>query len=635
MTTKPARSSRWRINKSSVLVVEGAQILRALEKVAGTIGLKSDHKVRFATNTNGSFFEPDSKLISIGAGDLFTEAPMPAENFDVLVGKTLHEMGHVLNNTDGVWDGCKSRLDSYLYRPPGSGGITEKEWSLFQKFVNIGEDIIIDHHLALNANLNDYYNSALDWALQGKREPRLNNLLELWIEYALCRNAQIMFKVPAELVEAMQLLMQLSVRLHSGKMYSRYMDYVDIWTKVRQLVLEPPELQSMMDQQADDQQEQDGESPDVPDMPNIPGGEGTQSDQSQDSSQEESGEEDGDDGEKEPEGAEDGAGEGAEETKDGDDVEGSSGAGAGDDDDSGATGADSGDAGEPVDDFPAPLNSSPTPIADDLARQIEEAIESESDDITEEVEAAFNELGYEPVHDAERQIIRSHETQTPKVVPDNQLRKRLERILTIRKALQSRITHGELTGRLDMRKLHRSQTDERIFKERYRFPDGFPNARILIDMSGSIRERQAEEILAASGALSGVVKCQVWAYNCRSTVQLIRLDDGKVIHTMRSDGNTPSGLALVGVSLGMKRGGLIVHLTDGEHNTGYGPGEATQVLAKRGIDAVHLIWGSGDRYEKAYVGLPHMMLERGLAEFPEALYNILVSKLNLERLGAK
>jgi hypothetical protein len=80
----------------------------------------------------------------------------------------------------------------------------------------------------------------------------------------------------------------------------------------------------------------------------------------------------------------------------------------------------------------------------------------------------------------------------------------------------------------------------------------------------------------------------------------------------------------------MKKGGLIIHLTDGEHNVEYGPAEATHVLDKKGIRAIHLLWG---KQEGPYEGLPCKILSGGLSEFPEALYWILVQQLKLEGLG--
>jgi hypothetical protein len=97
-------------------------------------------------------------------------------------------------------------------------------------------------------------------------------------------------------------------------------------------------------------------------------------------------------------------------------------------------------------------------------------------------------------------------------------------------------------------------------------------------------------------------------------------------------GNTPSGIALVGVAETLKPGGLIIHLTDGEHNVEFGPAEATQVLDRKGINAIHLLWG---KKEGPYEGLACKVLNNGLAEFPDALYWILVQQLGLAGLAER
>ena len=194
--------------------------------------------------------------------------------------------------------------------------------------------------------------------------------------------------------------------------------------------------------------------------------------------------------------------------------------------------------------------------------------------------------------------------------------------------------HGEQYGRIDKRHLHRIGTDQRIFSLRYKFPDGFPNTRILIDLSGSMSGQEADEVLEAAGALQTLVNAEVWCYNhYDGKVNLVRMDEGKLIHTFKPDGQTPSGLAIVGVSLGMKKDGLIIHLTDGEHNAGQTPWTANWALKKHGINLVNLIWGNHTK-DYSLDGMSYRQLN-GLAEFPEALYQILVEQMKLVKIGGK
>jgi hypothetical protein len=288
--------------------------------------------------------------------------------------------------------------------------------------------------------------------------------------------------------------------------------------------------------------------------------------------------------------------------------------------------------GDEEDEFSTPMDSNTDPISQQLADDIQEAMVSDTEDITKQIYKEFEDAGFMSKNRGFL-ITRKHETRTIAIKPDAELCRRLERILTIRQRLQSRVMRGEAYGKLDMRKLHRSQTDQRIFKLKYRFPEGFPQTAILVDMSGSMSGEQAEEVIVAATSLSNVVRCQVWAYaQWSSEIAITRLDEGTITHGCRPEGNTPSGVALVAVCDTLKKGALIIHLTDGEHNVEFGPAEAMQLLNKRGINAVHLLWGE---HTELYNGLQYKQLTEGLGEFPEALYRILLEQLKLEGLVKK
>jgi hypothetical protein len=96
-------------------------------------------------------------------------------------------------------------------------------------------------------------------------------------------------------------------------------------------------------------------------------------------------------------------------------------------------------------------------------------------------------------------------------------------------------------------------------------------------------------------------------------------------------GGTPSGLAIVGVALGMKKNGLVIHLTDGDHNSGSSPAIAGKVLKDKGIGIVNVIWGTSNP-KPQYYGLPTVGI-RSIEQFPDALYGILMSQAKLEKLG--
>ena len=118
---------------------------------------------------------------------------------------------------------------------------------MFRAFVDIGEDIVIDHRLTSNVNLRDYYEAAMDKLFQGRRPPHLNNILEIWIEYALAHNDLILAEVPAVLKSAMSGLVALTDQLQEPMdrltgTRRRAELYSATWSDIRELVMHPPEL---------------------------------------------------------------------------------------------------------------------------------------------------------------------------------------------------------------------------------------------------------------------------------------------------------------------------------------------------------------------------------------------------------
>uniref|UniRef100_A0A6M3KMN9 von Willebrand domain containing protein n=1 Tax=viral metagenome TaxID=1070528 RepID=A0A6M3KMN9_9ZZZZ len=602
-----ARSDNWRINRSSIMAVEGAQLLKALRKVAGAVGLPKEYTIKFMSEKVGANIDFTKKEVVVGAGRLLTEAPLPADKMDVLVGLTLHEVGHYMVDTHRVMVGISS-----MHR------------LLFREFCNIGEDVVVESYVRSNPNLADYDKALCNWATMPVREAKGNKLLELWIEYGLVHkvNYEKMDKLPQEMKDAMGQLVALTGWLRRVPFWpERCAAYLKYWEQLEELITNPPELvePEMAKQDGGSRQEPKGSES---------GSESQYSDTPEDSDDKKNGE-DGT-GEQDSSGENGTKGE-TEKTDDGDKVDDNDSASSG----SGESGQDMGET-EAVDDT---LDRPLAPNEDDaisgkLAKEIENALETEQEDVTDEVLEMLDKawVGYN-IH-KQFPVIRSRETKTPLIKPDQLLRKKLERILTIRKRLQARTMHGERYGRIDKRHLHRVVTDQKVFSLRYKFPDGFPDTKILLDLSGSMCGREADEVLEAAGALQSVVNAEVWCYykSNNGIVKLIRVDDGKLIHQCVSDGGTPSGLAILGVSVGMKNGGLIVHLTDGQHNVGQSPWLAHWALKKRGVNLVNLVWGN--QYMTKYYDLDGMNVRRlhGLAEFPDALYGILVEQSKLGNL---
>ena len=355
-----SRSDNWRINKSSLMPVEGAQALKALQKVAGAAGLPSSFKVKFDANKAGSYNNLDDREISIGAGRIFNEAPIPAEKFDVLVGLTLHEVGHHLIGTSNVWQQIE-RLYSRNTDPQ------------MQKFVNIGEDIAIEARLARNPNLTDYGDALFNWATSMVREAKENKLMELWIEYGLLHRADKLLDLPPELDGPMAQLAAFTAWLKNEHGYAeRATAYSDYWESVKDAIKNPPKLPEPEKQDSLGEHE-DGTNQNEPEEQ----GEDGDNDSMENWGKEQTDETGSDESTDNPESAESGdsgSESGEEDAEDEKEVEG---------------------AGEEVDegDMETPYSRKPgDSIGQELEEAIEDAMESNSEDVTDEVLDQFKGL---------------------------------------------------------------------------------------------------------------------------------------------------------------------------------------------------------------------------------------------------
>lgn len=560
-----ARSDNWRINKSALMAVEGAQILRALQKVAGAMGLERGWKIKFLTNQEMAGIDFEKEEILIGAGDSFDSAPMSGERFDVLVGKMVHEVEHWMVESNKI---------------AGGEFLTERENQLYHSFCNIGEDVVIETCLA-GSCIAEYQKALLDHYLPKMRKAQSNRLLEVWIEYALAHKADVVTRLPDELVEAGMELVKLTTELRKEPpTYSRNFLYVQTWTKIKRVVMDPPKVEPQ--EQTQMEQEKQGEM-----------GSGAES-----KADEKENGENGEDG-IEPK-------EGEAETEMAPNV---------------SLGGD--------EELENPYEMEPVKeerMDKELEQEIDNALEKEIEDITGKVKKM-----YPNSPDSGAFILREREKTTPLLEPNRELAKRLGAIKTIRSRLQNRDLHGEKYGKIDKRHLHRAGTDQRVFVQRFKLPNGFPKTKILLDLSGSMRTKETHEVLEASGALKMVVEAEVWCYYRESEIRLVRLDEGKMVHIYESRGDTPSGNALLGLSVGMAKGELILHLTDGEYNIGIELLEADAMVRKNGVDIVHILWKDrGDRF----VGTNFRVIN-GIGEFPEALAQILMEQARLGGLKGR
>jgi len=553
-----ARSGNWRIRKSTIPAIEGANVLRVLGRFGGIVGV--NRPISF--NTEVSYLDTEKKDIHIQG--LFNTYPVDGEDMDVMVGFMLHEAMHLVRESDKVYE----RFRDVQSIKPGSP---------FWYFLNIGEDIHVDLEIRQSLpNLNEYVQKARDWAAKRKRAYRKDNLLETWCELELYGNKQALMDAPDEMLEPLQNLVELSNKIKLDGWGGRVGDYWNTWVLITDFVEnQHKEIQKDQKAQQNHPKQQKKDMPDKKDSkPEPPSSKSESEPQPQ---------KDMESGEPKPE-----------------------------------------PELEP-DYMPTPNANVTNTIDPELEKLIQDALEKETEDLTEEIGELLVESGTQLGNFT---IIQTVNKDGALLSPNNELVGKLKVVLSIKKRLQKRDLRGEVNGKIDTRKLHRAVMDGKCFKQRFKFPGSFPESAILLDLSGSMTTEQRQEVIMASCAMTALVKSKVYGYQERNRqVMVTRLDEGYKVRVETAGGNTPSGLALITTAKQLKRGGLVIHLTDGKHNKGISPYHTRPVIDKMGIDVVNVIWGDNATPD-AYDGMIIKSI-KGLAEFPSALQELLVEKLGI------
>ncbi|MGB9500126.1 MAG: vWA domain-containing protein [Dissulfuribacterales bacterium] len=162
-------SGYWRKNTSSIEASELANILRALNKVAGHIG-RNAGQVEWAGmshNTNGHIILDPSAMM----GDY----PVPTPKFDYLVGVVTHEAMHQTEWSDYLWKTVNENIPK----------MKMSEKIVFHKIIYTGENIYVDS-LADKSVLGLYTRIArkvtMERALQflGKKRISVDMLVHHW-----------------------------------------------------------------------------------------------------------------------------------------------------------------------------------------------------------------------------------------------------------------------------------------------------------------------------------------------------------------------------------------------------------------------------------------------------------------------
>jgi len=141
--TNQSLSDLWRENRSKDAGTDLASILDGARIIAQSLNPKTE--VTFAGIDTAN---TDRKEIALSSKILGSEYPVPGDVVDVLLGMTVHEVGHTLFSEN------KALFMSKLERKAGAYYSTDHE--TFSHLVNLFEDIYIDHTMTAYPGYRDY-----------------------------------------------------------------------------------------------------------------------------------------------------------------------------------------------------------------------------------------------------------------------------------------------------------------------------------------------------------------------------------------------------------------------------------------------------------------------------------------------
>ncbi len=234
-----------------------------------------------------------------------------------------------------------------------------------------------------------------------------------------------------------------------------------------------------------------------------------------------------------------------------------------------------------------------------------------------------------------------------RIKSDPVLVSRLRRIFRIQRSFRSRrysYNRGLVVGKIDGRRLFRYAIDGRFFrKKEYLYSDNTMNMAILVDGSASMtgglpgggKEWTKTERIFVSlfEAVKGTGnRLDIFSYYERAGVcEVNMLAYGNKLFTVRPNGRTPTGQAIVATAMKMPKDKrrLIVHLTDGEPNCGISVQTALEFCDKEGVDVVTIGTYSD---EKTKIALENQYQDRAILVdsldlFPARLEEVLKARL--------
>jgi len=556
MTT--SLSDSWRQNKSANRVVELANSLRSLRKVIGSL---NPEKCTVTYNSGGaqSFNDRTGKLIAIDPTYALKSTPIDGNDFDVLVGLSVHEAMHTI--VDSIKIICDNENMPKDIITPATIAV-------------LGEEIYCDGYAKRHYNIpNKYVNIA-------RNAHRVDVPIESWRKILLSWMNVSLYdilappNIPILTRKALIILIPASVDLY-GNDYNtneRTTIYRNLAYKLQNVVAsENKAVQDTLDKITKDgtsktgswaQRLATGDGLDELVTESARAGEPSTSDENMPSANE-------------------------------------SGAGMPMHPNVSAGGA-MGIEAEPMvtGEGIVPLHSNGV-ISSKLNTEISKALELDSEDITNQLKTMVKELNIPVYKNRIPVTILSNADTAIQVDFNKKLYDQLRWLDRLKNNIGKKILHHEERGRVDRAALYRAPIDGKVFRVTRQLPKQDINISVLLDASNSMKS--STQVYDAAYTIHKVLpKVPIYSYSQDTTgVNITKHTVGNKFHKVKLGDTTPTGIAIL-ATLNNHPKSLLFVFTDGASNKGIDPNDVFDIVPQEYPKAkiVYVVYRPGSRRQQ-------------------------------------
>lgn len=273
----------------------------------------------------------------------------------------------------------------------------------------------------------------------------------------------------------------------------------------------------------------------------------------------------------------------------------------------------------------------------ELSRRIEVSLsDKDENDITPLIEVVTGEVVTELL---ETRFWNS--TMPCKKKPDPLLVRRLKRIFEAQVSKTPRMNRGLYSGKLDGRRLYRAPLNGRVFKQKEITIKEAWNITILVDASLSMNGVEGKEweltestfVSLYEAIKSSRNKLDILCYFERAKYcEIFRLLHHDKLYSIIPNGRTPTGQGIIAAALTVPKDKrrLILHITDGEPNSGgISVESAVKYCKKEGIELITIGCGYNEQLKEKFQNQykENLLLIDTIDQLPFGLETLLRKKL--------